>query len=87
MFTNTSKGCSTFTFGLQGESTSLCWLTKGEQCATVYRLDTSVLSDIYKYVNYIIFIVSPCIFHIFINLYQRMHYILTKILHKYQSLI
>ena len=34
-----------------------------------------------------IFIVSPCIFHIFINLYQRMHYILTKILHKYQSFI
>jgi len=27
-----------------------------------------------------IFIVSPCISHIFINLYQLMHYILTKIL-------
>ena len=32
----------------------------------------------------ILFIVSPCIFHVCINLYQRMHYILTKILHKYQ---
>ena len=30
---------------------------------------------------------SPIKMYVFINLYQRMHYILTKILYKYQSFI
>ena len=36
---------------LQGESPPLCWLTKGKQCGSVYRLNTTVWSDIYKYFN------------------------------------
>ena len=40
-----------FDLNLQGESSSLCWLTKGKQCARVYRLNTTILSDIYIYIS------------------------------------
>ena len=49
-------------YQVQGESSSLCWLIEGKQIFKgIYRLNTSILSDTYKYLIYYYQHIKRCI--------------------------